>query len=157
MQFEQLQTIPCDVPLAVFVASYEGRCLSIAQELNKTGFEGEAIVLFCSDVLTVETRRNLDDLSALFPNRCKVVPITARSPNDMIAFARTTRWPSRLLIDVSCLNRENLFAFFWSLRLGMNSLPQAVFGYTSPMNYGSWLSARQRGISIALTLVTRHL
>jgi hypothetical protein len=51
-------------------------------------------------------------------------------------------WPNKVIVDATCFNRENLFAFLWATRTGVHYFPEIVFSYTAPGSYGTWLSAR---------------
>ena len=87
----------------------------MARQLVDAGYSGNALVFYSSDMAAGAVMEHLEELTSLFPSRCDIVPVTAYHPGKMIEYVRKTRWPSSLLIDVTCFNRENLFTFLWSL------------------------------------------
>jgi hypothetical protein len=141
MQFIQ-QELRCEAfDTALLFASYESRSVKAGALLAEKGFRGRVYVLYCDDVKSTSTENNVQFLSDLFGAQCRVLPVSYCNPTQIIVQTKQLDDVNSLFIDTSAFTRENLFAFLWARKFGVDRFPNIVFGYTAPDEYGDWLSS----------------
>lgn len=150
MIFKELGETKVGADGTILFVSYEPRSTRVAQDLAERGYLGEVVVLYSDDLLTKATARNLKTTQRLFGKKAIPFGVSVKDPSKTIGMFRKLGLPRSLLVDISCFNRENLFSFLWSARLGIDCFPDITFAYTAAQEYGKWLS---RGYGPAHNLV----
>jgi hypothetical protein len=140
MKFTEEATIDPRAETAILFASYEERCVRVAQDLSSSTFDGQALIFYNQDSTSERVLKNLDRIEALLNRSCQRMPVSVRDPEAMLTAVAATCIPSSLFVDITCFNRENLFPFLWGCRLGIDIFPSVQFGYSAPAKYGTWLS-----------------
>ena len=120
-------------------ASYEERCLSVAKEAANANFAGNVLIYFCDDISDQGSKEHLQKMQSLFDS-CEIAPVQYTSPISMIHHAAEFSFQERVLVDITCFNRENFFSFLWASKFGIMTFPQLSFAYTRANSYGDWLS-----------------
>jgi len=141
MKFAQT-SLRCDeFDTALLFVSYEQRSTTIGSQLAEHGFRGKVIALYCEDVKSDLTRKHLDQLMSQHGQRCEVVPVSYLDATQIIVKTKRIDTADSLFVDTSAFTRENLFSFLWARKYGIDKLSPLIFGYTSPREYGPWLSS----------------
>src|SRR5688572_20250984 len=111
MNFEKTAATNADPETLVLFASYEERCVGVSEDLMQQGWRGRVYILHNTDVASERRVKNLRKLKIMWP-RASLVGLSVKRPTPMLRFVNKFIWDRRILVDITCFNRENLFAFW---------------------------------------------